>query len=641
LIRHADMLVCLIFVMVIFAVYWKVPNFDFIVFDDGQYVTENHHVKEGLTLKSITWAFTIIHASYWIPLTWLSHMLDCQFYGMNPGGHHLTNLLFHIANTLLLFFVFRKMTDSLWQSGFVAALFALHPLHVESVAWVSERKDVLSTFFWMLTMWSYVWHVENPSVKRYVLIVFLYTLGLMSKPMLVTLPFVLLLLDFFPLYRIRLEQTDDDNNAQQWLVIFRLVWEKVPLFVLSAISSVVTFYAQQQGGAVVSLGALPLKARIANALCSYAKYMGKMVYPAKLAIVYPYSGVFPWWKISGSLLLLVSISFLAIRGIKQRPYLAVGWLWYLGTLVPVIGLVQVGRQSMADRFTYVPYIGLFIIIAWLVPELLTKWRYRKIWLAASATVILSIFTAVTWKQIGYWENSITLFEHTLKVTTNNYVAHNNLGAVLYGQDRTDEAIGHFLQALRIKPDAVDAYNNMGSALFKQGRTDEAIAYYLEALRIQPDYVDAHTHLGAALNRQGRTDEAIVHYLQALRIKPDDVKAHYNLGNALDKQDRTEEAIGHYLEALRIQPDYVDAYNNLGNVLGRQGRTKEAIDHYLQALRIRPDYEGAYYNLGAALFRTGDIKGAITCFREAIRINPDYVQAKNSLEKVLMIQQQDR
>jgi len=457
--KHHDVLLCLFLVVLTLAVYRQVQNFDFVNFDDHMYITENRHVKEGLTLKSTIWAFTTIHAANWHPLTWLSHMLDCQFFGMNSGRHHLTNLFFHITNSLLLFFVFRKMTGSSWQSGFVAALFALHPLHVESVAWVSERKDVLSAFFWMLTMWSYVWYVEHPGINRYLLVLLFFILGLMAKPMLVTLPFVLLLLDFYPLSRFQFQQSDDGNIFQQRSIYLRLVLEKLPLFVLAAISSAVTLYAQKRGGAVMSLDVIPIKVRIANALVSYIKYIEKMIYPSELAVLYPFQGMLPWWEITGAGLLLVSISFLAIRVIKQSPYYAVGWLWYIGTLVPVIGLVQIGRQSMADRYTYIPLIGLFIVIAWGVPEIVAQWRHRKILLTIFATVLLSILMTVTWKHLRHWGNSITLFEHTLEVTSNNYLAHNNLGVALDIQGRTQEAIDHYLKALRIKPDYVEAHNN--------------------------------------------------------------------------------------------------------------------------------------------------------------------------------------
>jgi len=566
IIKHHDMLVSLFIIIATFAVYWQVRNFHFVDYDDNKYIYENLHVQKGLTLESITWAFTTIQANYWHPLTWLSHMLDCQIYGNNPGGHHYTSLLFHIANALLLFIVFRKMTGRLWQSAFIAALFALHPLHVESVAWVSERKDVLSFFFWMLTMWSYIGYVKHQVFYKYVLVVLFFVLGLMSKPMLVTLPFVLLLLDFYPLNRFKIKLSDNSTNFQHRSNTFRLILEKIPLFVLATISSAITFYAQKKCGAVGSLEVYPIKVRIANALLSYVKYIGKMVYPTELAVLYPHPGMLPWWKITGACLILVFISFLAIRIVKQSPYFAMGWLWYLGTLVPVIGLVQVGRQSMADRYTYVPLIGIFIIIAWGVPELVAKWRYRKILLTMLATVFITILMAMTWKQTGYWENSITLFEHTLKITSNNYVSHNNLGLALYEQGRESEAIEHFVQALRIKPDCSEAHNNLGFALYKQGRESEAIEHYLQTLRIKPDYWQAHLNLGVALDKQGCTADAIEHYLQAIRIKPDCEKAHNSLAIALSRKGDIEGAIAHFKKALRINPDNIQVKNKLKKAL---------------------------------------------------------------------------
>ena len=618
-----DVLVCLFLIVATLAVYWQVQNFDFVNFDDGKYVAENQHVQEGLTVESIVWAFKTIHAGNWHPLTWLSHMLDCRLFGLNPGRHHLTNLFFHIANTLLLFVVFRRMTGSLWQSAFVAALFALHPSHVESVAWISERKDVLSTFFWMLTMWGYIRYVDHLSVHRYLLVILFFVLGLMSKPMLVTLPFVLLLLDFWPLKRIQIEPSDPDiGNVRQKSNFLFPVLEKVPLIALAAASSMVTFYAQKHGGAVASLDVIPLKARIANALVVYVKYIGNMIYPAKLAALYPHPVILPLWQTSGACLLLVSISFAAIISVRQRPYVAAGWLWYLGTLVPVIGLVQVGNQAMADRYTYVPLIGLFVIIAWGVPELVISWKHRIKWLSLLATIMLAALMVVTWKQVGYWKNSITLFEHTLEVTSNNYVPHNNLGLALDQQGRTKEAIEHYLQALRIQPAYAAAHNNLGNALNKLGRTEDAVNHYLQALRITPDFKEAHNNLGVVLDKQGRTEEAVAHYLQALRINPDYADAHSNLGNALKKLGRTEEAIDHYLQVLRIQPDFEEVHNNLGNALLKQGKDTEAIEHFNEALRINPKFVAAYNSLAIAFIRVGKTDEAIALLQKAIQINPN-------------------
>jgi len=498
IIKNRDILTCLFLVMVTLAVYRQVQHFDF-VFDDFLYIVENRHVQDGLTLDSVIWACTTTHAGNWHPLTWLSHMLDFKIYGLNAGGHHLISLFFHIANTLLLFVVFNKMTGDFRQSGFVAVLFALHPLHVESVAWVAERKDVLSTFFWLLTMLSYIWYVKRPEVSKYLLVILFFALGLLAKPMLVTLPFVLLLLDYWPLCRYQVGQSGCfEGQAQQKQPALGLVWEKIPFFVLATISCVVTFLAQKHEGYVRSLDVLPLTVRIANALVSYVKYIGKMIWPTKMAVLYPHPGVFPWWKIAGAFLLLLSISLLIIRGIKQNPCFAVGWLWYLGTFVPVIGLVQVGSQSMADRYTYVPFIGLFIIIAWGVTAILASRPYSTIGLAALAIICLPVLMALTGKQLGYWENNITLFEHTLEITSNNYLSHYNLGSALEKQGRTEEAIEHYLKALRIRPGYVDAYNNLGVSLFSKRDVKGAIASFREALRIKPDYSRAKNNLEKVL-----------------------------------------------------------------------------------------------------------------------------------------------
>ncbi len=637
--RHRDILVCLFLVTACICAYWQVINCDFVNFDDPKYITENVHIQSGLTLESLNWAFTSTYASNWHPLTWLSHMLDFQFYGMNPGRHHLTNLLLHLANALLLYVVFRKMTGSLWQSGIVAALFAIHPLHVESVAWVSERKDVLSTFFWMLTMGSYTWYVANPAVTRYLLVGLFFVLGLMSKPMLVTLPFVLLLLDFWPFYRFRFKDTDENGGLQQKAIAVRLILEKIPLFVLSALSSTMTFYAQKHGGSVISLDVIPLKARIANALVAYVAYIGNMVYPAKLAALYPFYGDVPYWKIAGACLLLVAVSLLAFRVIKRRPYVTVGWLWYVGTLVPVIGVVQVGTQSMADRYTYVPLIGLFIIVAWGIPELVAKWRFRNIWLATSAAVLVAILMAVTWKQVRYWKDGITLFEHTLEVTSNNWLAHNNLGHALFKKGRIDDAIEQYLKALHLKPGHEKAHNNLGNALEKKGLFEEAVEHYLFALRINPDYAEAYNNLGNALHKQGRIEEAIERYLTALQIKPDYSGAHYNLGNALAEMNRQNEAIAHYTNALKMDPKFTDAHINIGIVLEEQGKVAEAIDHYQKALTIEPMSPLILEKLARSFKKMKKYQKAIFFYNEILKVLPENPTVYYNIACVYSLQNQ--
>lgn len=500
IIKHGDLLVCLFLVVATFTAFRQVQNCDF-VFDDFRTIVENRHVQGGFTKETITWSFTAgtSVSRYWHPLTWLSHILDVKLYGMNAGGHHLTNLFIHIANTLVLFFVFRKMTGALWQSGFVAALFALHPLHVESVAWISERKDVLSTFFWFLTMCAYCRYAEQPGFIRYVVVFFFFVLGLMSKPMLVTLPFVLLLMDYWPLNRLQMGQAGGEGGFKVCKSsVFRLVVEKIPFIIIAVIISVAAFVTQQKGGAVPPTSFSLLKTQTANALVSYVSYIVKMIWPGRLAVYYPHPGMLPMWQAVGAGAVLVLLSVFFVRAGRRFPYLVVGWFWYLGTLVPVIGLVKVGNFAMADRYTYVTLIGLFIMTAWGGAELVARWRNPKIWLAGSATVLLAILTALTWRQVGFWENNITLFEHTLKVTTGNYLSHYNLGNALEKEGRIEEAIEHYLQALRINPDYVDAYNNLGVSLFRKGDIDGATERFREALRIKPDYVRARNNLKRAL-----------------------------------------------------------------------------------------------------------------------------------------------
>jgi Tfp pilus assembly protein PilF len=563
---RAELLICLFLVTFTFAVYWQVRSFTFVNYDDSQYVTENQYVKDGLNYKSIRWAFSSYHAANWHPLTWLSHMLDIQLYGMNPGAHHQTNLIFHIANALLLFFVFGKMTSNLWQSGFVAALFALHPLHVESVAWVAERKDVLSTFFWMLTMFSYARYAAHPGIIRYLPVVGFFILGLMAKPMLVTLPFVLMLLDYWPLRRMQFNPPADDGHRlqqrSQGLLIF---WEKIPLFSLALASSVMTFVAQKSGGAVGSMELYPLTTRVANALVAYVKYIGKMIWPANLAVFYPYTDSLSGWQVIGAGALLGLITFAAIQSFRQRPWFVVGWLWFLGTLVPVIGLVQVGLQAMADRYTYIPLIGVFIIVAWGLPELLHKWHHKDKLLGLTAISVIIILGITSWMQTRYWENSHALFKHALDVTENNYLAHNAFGNALKEQGRNNEAMRHYLSALEIKPDYAAPHYSMGHTLAEQGKLDDAIYHFQKALQIKPDYAAAHDNLGYVLMMQGKIEAAIMHYSEALRMKPDDAEVHNRLGLALVSQGQFDNAIIHFQKAVNLKADFVAAQNNLNMV----------------------------------------------------------------------------
>jgi protein O-mannosyl-transferase len=595
-----ELLICLFFVISILCIYWQMRNFSFVNYDDNQYVSGNYHVQAGLTLESIRWSFTATRASNWHPLTWLSHMLDCQIYGMNPGHHHMTSVLFHILNSLLLFFIFKGISGSLWKSAFVAALFALHPLHVESVAWVAERKDVLSTFFWMLTLWCYAGYVKSLRLDKYLLLILFYILGLMAKPMLVTLPFVLFLLDYWPLKRFQLKSSNNKNPAIQRPFSFALIREKIPLFLLSAASSIFTYLVQKSGGSVNSLAAIPFHVRLANALVSYVSYIGKMIWPHNLAVLYPYQKSITLWKIAGAGLLLVIISVFVFRMLRSKPYLTVGWLWYLGTLVPVIGIVQVGSQALADRYTYVPLIGIFIMITWGIDDLVLKWRFRKIGFSVLSVVIFAIFMVMSWLQVGYWSNSTTLFEHALDVTADNSVAHVNLGEVLA----------------------------------EQGNNDAAVKHYYAALKIRPDLVAAHLNLGISLRKDGKLDEAIRHFSKAVRLESDCVEARYELGYTLEKKGDLTGAIQHYIEAKRMYPVKAKVYNNLGIILANRNKEKAAIYNFSRAIQIDPNYAGAYYNLGKIFLNQGNIEKAILHFKKALRFNPRMTEALFNLSWIL-------
>ena len=527
--RHLNMILCLLLAATTLTVYWQVHGYDFINYDDDVYVYNNPHINNGLTPDNIIWAFTTTEVSYWHPLTWISHMLDCQLFGLNPGWHHLVNLLFHMANTLLLFFLLKKMTGCTWESVIIAGLFALHPMHVQSVAWISERKDVLSTFFWLVTMWSYLRYVKHPAIISYFFVVLFFSMGLMSKPMVVTLPFVLLLMDYWPLNRLNFQSSNKNNQENP---IFRLILEKVPLFITLLLSCFVTFYSQIHVGAVKSLDAIPIGARLANAIVSYVAYIQKLIYPSNLAVLYPHLGMPPLWKISLSCLLLICLSLLAVMNTMKRPYLIVGWLWYLGTLVPVIGLLQVGIQSMADRYTYIPSIGLFIVVVFGLAELLTKFRVKKIFISISTIAVLLTYMTAARTQAGYWKNSNTLFEHALQVTSGNYTIHFNMGNTLVSQGRPEEAIHHYLEAVKINPGYLEARFNLGITLYNTGHTGDAIKQYLRVISIKPDFVEAYNYLGMAFLKVKNIDKAIVCFQKALKIDPNYLSANNNLKNAL-------------------------------------------------------------------------------------------------------------
>ncbi len=639
-------LICALLVIAIIVVYWQVINFDFVSFDDPFYVKDNSVVGNGITLHGIRWAFTTTYFANWHPLTWISHMLDVQFFGMTPGFHHFTNVLIHALNTILLFIIFHKMTGAVWRSAAVAALFALHPLHIESVAWISERKDVLSTFFWMLTMMGYLWYINHRNIRRYLVVVTFYILGLMSKPMLVTLPFVLLLLDFWPLHRLDLIQTgDNDNNdvkvmgesSGRWSRLPSLILEKIPLIILVTISCGITIYAQW--GAVGSFEALPIGTRIANAIISYVAYLWKMLWPLNLAAFYPYPGFFNPPKVVLCAIFLLIISALVIYNARKSPYLLVGWLWYIGTLLPVIGIVQVGSQSMADRYTYIPLIGIFLSLVWGLWELFCRLRYGKITLVVVFVSALIFFTVITQIQVGFWKNSETLYRHALEVTENNCVAHNGLGLVLSDKGDIEGAISEYNKAMLMNPMFYQALFNLGRAYKEEREPIMAIEYYLEGLQINPNLPSDHNDLGDLFVMTGQTDEAIKQYGESLRLDPYQPVVYNNLGNTYIHKADLKKAADCFKAAILINPDYVEAHRSLDNVQIAQSKIEGSISMLKQELEAQPRNQALYEQLADLHRQLGELDEATFLYQKALSIKPDYTKALYGLALIYSTRQE--
>ena len=680
--------ICLLLALVTVAAYWEVQHCDFLNYDDAIYVTDNPMVQPGLTWAGLKWAFQTGHAGNWHPLTWCSHMLDCQLYGARPAGHHLTNLLLHVANTLLLFLVLQRMTGALWRSALVAALFAWHPLHVESVAWVAERKDVLSAFFFMLTIWAYGRYVEvqrlkskvqSPGVEAqspkskvlsreitdgsqnaessftlhaprstlhaspfYLLSLCCFALGLLSKPMLVTLPFVLLLLDYWPLGRsaecgVRRAESgapEVQGSARGWT---RLVAEKIPFFALSLASSVVTFIAQRNGGAVATLSDIPLCLRAENGLIGYACYLRKTFWPADLAVLYPLQVSWRAWEVIGAGALLAGLSALAVWRARRQPALLVGWLWFLGMLVPVIGWVQVGNQLIADRYTYLPLIGWFVMVVWGLAGLPAR-RPALRWLGCGVAVLaLAACVVLTRLQLAHWKNSEALFRHTIKVTSDNGVAHGVLGDALVLQHKWPEAAAELRLSIRYLPIRAKTYLVLGRVLEEMGKYAEAESYFRQALkrnltRPDPDAISKQVdfRLVNVLAAQGKHKEAEACYRAALAAGLVSPEGRCQLANLLARAGKFDEAVEQYRMALKIRPAYAEACNNLANALAEGGRSEEALAEYRQALHLLPNHPRIYYNLGAELAKLNRLEEAGTNYERALQLKPDYPDAHSDL-----------
>ena len=620
----AIVVICVFLATITWLVFGQTLGHGFVNYDDPQYVYDNVEVTSGLTLHGVTWAFTHSHFNNWHPLTWLTHMLDWQLYERKAGGHHLTNLLLHTASVLLLFLVLSQMTGALWRSAFVAAIFAIHPLHVESVAWIAERKDVLSGVFFMLTLGAYVRYVRRQTLGRYAVMWILFACGLMSKPMLVTLPFVLLLLDYWPLNRVtnqRLEVGSRGSGVSSqlpsqsyrepgWSLVGHLILEKVPLLALCVVSSVATFLAQ--GNAIVSISRLPFWWRLNNAFLSYVVYVRQMLWPFRLAPFYTYPQTFPAWEVAASILLLIGLTAAAIALRRGHPYLVTGWFWYLGMLVPVIGVIQVGSQAHADRYTYLPQIGLYLALTWMIADLAKSWRRRWI-LTATATAVIAFLSWIAWVQASYWREGESLWKHTLAVTGNNETAHSLLGDLALEKGLIDEAAAHYQAAVNVWPSSPTFQAKLGKALLRKGLNDEAVVHFQKAIelashRTDTERAELQSDIGNELLQKGLVDEAIVQFQQALELAPADRIIHNDYGNALLRKGRVDEAIVQFQKALDsgVEDAYAPTIHyNLGNGLRQKKLLSEAVAQYREALKRAPRLVAAQDNLAWTLATAPD------------------------------------
>ena len=650
--------------LLVFALYAPAVYHDFVNYDDSDYVTGNSQVLNGLNAEGLKWAFTSGHASNWHPLTWISHQLDAGSYGSSPGGHHLTSILFHVLNSGLLFLLLRELTGASWRALLVCALFALHPLRVESVAWVSERKDVLSGCFFLLTLWAYQRFARADrnlqSIRRswFAASLLFFSLGLLSKPMLVTVPFVLLLLDYWPLRRVEVSQC---FNIRVWLP---LITEKVPFFALAIASSIITFLVQREGGSVSA--SISLGARLANAFVAHARYLKKLFLPNDLAVLYPHPGSWPVSIVTASVILAIVVAGWIWWQRGKRPHLLVGYLWSIGMLVPVIGIVQVGIQSMADRYTYLPMIGLTVALVWALGEM-KFFGIRPILSATAALMVCCALSLLTARQVNYWRNSETLFTRTVEVTPNNYLAYNNLGHYLEIQGKSDLALEHYRKSVNInplydealnnlghalasrkqyaeaiellkravasKPNEVEAHNNLGNALSEIGQIDEAIPHYQFVLEKEPMHANANNNYGIALAMKGDLPAAITHFQRALEAKRDYAGAYSNLGNAYAVSKRLEEAEQAFRRAMELDPKEPKARNNYGNVLAERGRLPEAAQQYEVALRLRSENPEAHMNLAVVLFQLQKTAAAREHLETALRQRPNYPEAARLLSRL--------
>ena len=608
------------------ALFAPVRNFGFVNFDDDVFVFANDMVRRGFTWEGVNWAFLSADIDYWRPLSWLSHMIDVELFGLRAGGHHFTSVLIHAANAVLLFLALRRLTRLLFPSLLVAALFAWHPLHVESVAWIAERKDVLCAFFWFLGLWCYAGYAEVPGRKRFAAVAACLALGLMSKPMILTFPFLLLLLDVWPLRR-----AEFTGDWREFARRFRpLVLEKLSLFALVALAAAATYIAQRNVGAMMSEESHPLAARLANVAVAYARYLGMAFWPVDLAILYPMPRGWPAWQVAGALGLLAGISWFVVRRLAREPWLAVGWFWFVGTLVPVIGLVQVGNQSIADRYTYVPLVGLFVALV----GSLEAWRAARPGssrgLACVTFLALGLCVIGTHRQLPHWRDGIAIFEQAVRVTRDNYIALTNLGNNLARAGQNQRAIGLYQESLRIRPDSVETHYNLASSLAETGQGAVAEKHYREALRLQPRHAKSHNNLANLLSDSGRVPEAMKHYEESLRLQPGNLEARFNYGITLADAGQPTEAIAQFEAAVKRRPDFTRARLQLVSMLAAAGKSSEAMAHNVELLRHDPESSEGHANQGSFASARGDWGTAVQHWQQAVRLKPEFLPVVHQL-----------
>ncbi len=630
--------ISLILILIVISAFWRSYENAFINMDDDVYVTDNERVKKGINLENIKWSFSTIYFGFYYPFTWLSHMLDSELYGLNAGGHHITSVIIHIINTLLLFFVLYRMTGKEWRSFIVAGLFAVHPLHVESVVWISERKDILSALFFFLGLLFYSYYVEKVTIGRYILVLVSYLFGLMSKPMVITFPFVLLLLDYWPLKRINLEEVKESKKkSETGKILWSLVKEKIPMFALIPLFSFLTFYAQKKAEAVVPLGNYNLIKRFTNAAISYFLYLKKMGFPDDLAAYYPIKrGGIDYGLLFVSMLVLSLITYYSLKYLKTKRYLAVGWLWYLGMLVPVIGIVRIGDQAMADRYTYIPLVGIFFAMVWIIGEVSENRVKVRMALSFMTSVLLLLLVFVTQFYVGLWKNEETLFNWALSKTKDNWFVHNNLGSFYFHNNRIEEGAMHIEKALSLNPNMATAHLNYGYYLAeKKEKYDEAIEHYRIAVELDPHLVKGWNNLGLALSRIGNIDEAIECFNKGKEVDPSFKGTYMNLGYAYSLKGYYDKAIETYKHLIEIDDDNEKSYNELGATLLDTGNYEEAIKYLQKAIELSPDFILARTNLALAFTKLGELEKAEKELRTIIRIKPDEVKAINDLGLLLM------